>query len=166
MCPRRSLPAFLFAACAAAIWLPAYAHDGSPTARSAFDPAKVQETSFGRAGDPRHPDVVIEIRMSDSMRFIPSAVSARKGQTVKFIVNNDGKLLHEMVLGTAQELKKHAELMRRFPGMKHDDSNMAHVNPGKTGEIVWQFTQAGEYAFACLVPGHFEAGMAGTVVIK
>jgi uncharacterized cupredoxin-like copper-binding protein len=71
-----------------------------------------------------------------------------------------------MVLGTTEELKAHAELMKKFPDMEHADANMAHVKPGAKGEIVWQFTKAGEYQFACLIPGHYEAGMVGKVVVK
>lgn len=80
--------------------------------------------------------------------------------------NHPQPQLHEMVLGTPQELRQHAELMKMFPTMEHADANMAHVKPGARGEIVWQFTQAGEYQFACLIPGHFEAGMTGKVAVK
>ena len=142
------------------------AHGDSHASRKAFDATKVEETSFGRAGDPQRVTRIIKVRMSDTMRFSPSALSVRQGETVKIVVSNGGKVLHEMVLGTAADLKKHAALMRQFPGMEHDDANTAHVQPGKTGAIVWQFTKAGEYGFACLVPGHFEAGMVGTVLVK
>ena len=73
--------------------------------------------------------------------------------------------MHEMVLGTMDELKKHAELMKKHPGMEHDEPYMAHVAPGKKGEIVWQFTKAGEFFYGCLIPGHFEAGMIGKVTV-
>ena len=101
--------------------------------------------------------------MADTMRFTPSDITVRHGQIVRFVVCNDGKLLHEMVLGTAEALKAHAELMRKFPEMEHADANMAHVAPGASGEIVWQFTRPGRFEFACLQPGHFEAGMIGKV---
>jgi uncharacterized cupredoxin-like copper-binding protein len=71
--------------------------------------------------------------------------------------------MHEMVLGTMEELKKHAELMRKHPGMEHDEPYMAHVAPGKTETITWQFTKAGEFHYGCLIPGHFEAGMIGKI---
>ena len=71
-----------------------------------------------------------------------------------------------MVLGTSAELKQHAALMRKFPQMRHSDPNAISVEPGKTGELIWQFTKAGTFGFACLVPGHFEAGMKGTIVVK
>ena len=156
----------LAAICLAIASTSAVAHGQSHAPRKAFDASQVEETSFGRAGDPQRVTRIIKVRMSDAMRFDPSTLSVKKGETVKIIVSNGGNTLHEMVLGTAADLKKHAALMRKFPGMEHDDANMAHVKPGETGEIVWQFTKAGEYAFACLVPGHFEAGMVGTVVVK
>jgi len=104
--------------------------------------------------------------MTDDMRFTPADVTVKRGDTVKFVVQNDGKVLHEMVLGTKQAIKEHAALMKKFPEMEHADANMAHVKPGKAGEIVWQFTKAGEFQFACLQPGHFEAGMVGKVTVR
>ena len=104
--------------------------------------------------------------MSDKMRFEPESLTVQKGETVRFVVANKGAVLHEMVLGTAQSLKEHAELMKEHPGMEHDEPSMAHVKPRATGEIIWQFTQAGELQFACLIPGHYEAGMVGKVAVK
>ena len=79
---------------------------------------------------------------------------------------NSGKTIHEIVFGTMKELKEHAELMRKHPGMEHDEPYMAHVAPGKSERIVWQFTKAGEFYYGCLIPGHFEAGMIGKVIVK
>lgn len=146
----------------------AFAHgDESHAARPrSYDAAKVENRAFGREGDPKKVSRTIQVDMSDAFRFTPSDVVIRRGETVKFVVSNSGHQLHEMVLGTPQELKEHAELMKKFPEMEHADANMAHVKPGAKGEIVWQFTQAGEYQFACLIPGHFEAGMVGKLVVK
>jgi uncharacterized cupredoxin-like copper-binding protein len=132
----------------------------------AYDASKVEEHAFGREGDPKKVSRVIKVDMSDAFRFTPSNVSIKTGETVKFLVSNSGKQLHEMVLGTPQELKEHAELMRKFPNMEHAEPHMAHVRPGAQGEIVWQFDKAGEYQFACLIPGHSEAGMVGRLVVK
>jgi uncharacterized cupredoxin-like copper-binding protein len=85
---------------------------------------------------------------------------------VRFVAANKGQVLHEMVLGTMDELRAHAELMKKFPGMEHDEPHMAHVAPGKTGEIGWRFTQPGTFYFGCLIPGHFEAGMVGKVMVR
>jgi uncharacterized cupredoxin-like copper-binding protein len=131
-----------------------FAHgDNSQSAKKhAFDASKVEQRAFGREGDPRKVTRTIQV--------------LKRGETVKFVVSNSGKSLHEMVLGTPQELKEHAEMMKKFPNMEHADANMAHVKAGAKGEIVWQFNKAGEYQFACLIPGHFEAGMIGKVVVK
>lgn len=162
--PKQILTAVAFALSLAST--AALAHGDSHAPARAYDPAQVEETAFGRAGDPKKTSRTIQIDMSDTMRFAPSLLAVRQGETVKFVVRNSGKVLHEMVIGTAEDLKRHAELMRKFPGMEHEEAYMAHVKPGKSGDIVWQFTQPGEYSFACLAPGHFEAGMVGKVVVK
>ncbi len=146
---------------------PVAAHgDEHHEATRRYDPAKVEETAFGREGDPKKVVRTIRLDMADTMRFTPADVTIRRGQTVRFVVHNSGKLLHEMVLGPAEALKAHAELMKKFPEMEHADPNMAHVKPGANGQIVWQFTKAGEFQFACLQPGHFEAGMVGRLSVK
>jgi len=145
----------------------ALAHgDAHMTKKPAYDASKVEERAFGREGDPKRVTRTIKLDMTDAFRFTPADVTVKRGETVRFVVANSGKVLHEMVLGTTEELKAHAELMKKFPDMEHADTNMAHVKPGAKGEIVWQFTKAGEYQFACLIPGHYEAGMVGKVVVK
>jgi uncharacterized cupredoxin-like copper-binding protein len=156
----------IVAACAVLGATAAWAHEAGPHAARRFDPAQVEETAFGREGDPRQVARTIRIDMSDAMRFSPAAISVHKGDTVRFVVRNRGAVLHEMVLGTAAQLAEHAELMKKFPGMVHDEPSIAHVAPGKRGEIVWQFTKPGRFQFACLVPGHFEAGMVGTIAVE
>lgn len=125
-----------------------------------------ESTPFGRPGNAGKVNRTINIAMHDTMRFSPSSIAVRRGETVRFVVTNQGQMLHEMVLGTDAGLRKHAELMRKFPEMEHDDPNMVHVKPGTTGDMVWLFDKTGEFAFSCLVPGHFEAGMTGKVVVK
>ena len=142
----------------------AHAHGDEHDKRAAAQP--MVETDFGRTGDPTKVSRTIRIDMSDAMRFTPAELAVERGETVRFIVRNLGKTLHEMVLGTRQELAAHAELMRKFPDMEHDEPFMVHVGPGKTGEMVWQFVRSGEFYYGCLVPGHFEAGMVGKVTVK
>lgn len=124
------------------------------------------DAAYGKPGDPAKVSRTIEIDMSDAMRFTPATITARKGETIRFVVRNSGKVKHEMVLGSIKELKEHAALMLKFPEMEHADPNQLSVDPGKTGEMIWQFTKAGAFDFACLQPGHFEAGMRGKVVVK
>ncbi len=123
-------------------------------------------TDFGRTGDPAKVTRTIDVGMDDKMHFTPGDIVIQRGATVRFNVSNHGKLMHEMVIGTMKELKAHAELMRKFPGMEHDEPYMAHVAPGKDESIVWQFTKAGEYHYACLIPGHLEAGMIARITVK
>lgn len=156
----------LLAATAFATAAFAHGNEDHPAAPRAYDAAKVQDTAFGREGNPAKATRTLRVEMADSMRFTPSRLSVKRGETVRLVAVNKGQVLHEMVLGTPEELKAHAELMRKFPGMEHDEPHMAHVKPGASGEIVWQFTQAGEFQFACLLPGHFEAGMVGSVTVK
>ena len=158
----RIYAAVLIAAFAAS----ALAHGEKPHAKKEARAVSTEEKSFGREGDPKKVSRTINVDMSDRMRFKPAELTIRQGDTVRFRVRNSGKVMHEMVLGTMEELKAHAEVMRKHPGMEHDEPYMAHVAPGKTETMVWQFTKAGEFHFGCLVPGHFEAGMIGKVVVK
>ncbi len=103
--------------------------------------------------------------MLDTMRFTPDKVDVKLGETVRFVITNDGKQMHEFVIGTKNELDEHAALMLKFPEMEHDAPYMAHVPPGKTGAIVWKFNRAGEFDFACLLPGHYQAGMVGKIKV-
>ena len=123
-------------------------------------------TALGEPGDANNVQRTIEVKMSDTMRFDPSSIKVKRGETIKFVLTNNGQLKHEMVLCTINELKEHAALMQKFPDMEHVDPNMVTVNPGETGELVWRFTKAGTFDFACLQPGHFEAGMVGKVAVK
>jgi len=134
-------------------------HSKKPAAR-AIDPT-VQP--FGKQGDPRRATRTIAVDMADSMRFRPDDITVKRGETVKFIVTNSGKTLHEMVIGTESELKKHAEVMKKHPDMEHDEPYMAHVKPGAKEVITWTFTKAGTFMYGCLIPGHFEAGMKGAI---
>jgi uncharacterized cupredoxin-like copper-binding protein len=143
------------------------AHDKAPHGRKAEKAAiSTEEKAFGREGDPGKVARTIKVDMSDKMRFSPGELKIRQGETIRFEVKNSGKTMHEMVLGTIKELKEHAELMKKHPGMEHDEPYMAHVAPGKTERIVWQFTKPGEFYYGCLVPGHFEAGMIGKLIVK
>ncbi len=120
----------------------------------------------GKPGDPSRVSRVIDVEMSDAMRFSPAHFKVKRGETIKFVLRNTGQVKHEMVLGSMEELKEHAALMQKFPDMEHADPNMVTVEPGKTGELVWRFTKAGTFDFACLQPGHFESGMVGKIAVK
>ena len=125
-----------------------------------------EQRAFGRAADETQATRSVAIDMSDRLRFTPAQISLRKGEVVRFVVSNSGKLEHEFVLGTLPELKEHAHLMQHHAGMAHDAPNMAHVAPGKARNLAWRFTESGEFYYGCLVPGHFEAGMVGKIVVR
>ena len=120
----------------------------------------------GRPGNPSRVSRAIQVVMSDDMKFTPAQINVKRGETIRFVVRNAGRIRHEMVIGSMAELREHAEMMRKMPGMVHADPNMVTLDPGESGELIWQFTQAGRFNFACLQPGHFEAGMMGTVSVK
>ncbi len=120
----------------------------------------------GKPGDPKKVSRTIQVLMSDDMKFTPARIDVKRGETIRFLLRNAGQIKHEMVIGSMVELKQHAESMRKMPGMEHDEPNMVTLAPGQSGELVWQFAKAGMVDFACLQPGHFEAGMIGKVSIK
>ncbi len=142
----------------------AQAHTDKPhTARTG--PVVKEQKDWGIAGDAKRAKRSIAVGMADNMRFTPARIEVRQGETVKFVVRNDGKQMHEFVIGTKAENAKHAEMMVKFPNMEHDEPYMAHVPPGKTGEIIWTFNRAGEFEFACLIAGHYQGGMVGTILV-
>ena len=161
---KRSVVAILVAgiAFAGSAWSHGDTHKGK-TKPSAIS---TEEHPFGRQGDPMKVTRTVKIGMADTMRYTPAEITVKRGETIRLEVKNAGKVMHEIVLGTMKELKEHAELMRKHPGMEHDEPYMAHVAPSKSGRLIWQFTQPGEFYYACLIPGHFEAGMVGKVVVK
>jgi uncharacterized cupredoxin-like copper-binding protein len=143
-----------------------FAHAHGEGEHRAHTAAKAEQMPFGIAGDRTQVTRTVKFDMTDEMRFVPSTLTVRRGETVRFVLRNRGAQMHEMVLGTPAELAEHAALMKKFPEMEHDAPWMAHVKPGSTGEIVWRFNRAGTFQFACLIAGHFEAGMVGTVTVK
>lgn len=155
----------IVAALLAAASFGAAAHGDDGHAKKEDGPARLEQKEWGVAGDPKAARRTIEIAMSDNMRFSPDRLQVREGETVKLVVRNTGRVLHELVLGTRKELEEHAALMAKFPGMEHDEPYMTHVAPGKVGEIVWNFNRAGDFDFACLIPGHYQSGMVGTIKV-
>lgn len=125
-----------------------------------------EETAIGKPGAASTASRIITVEMSDNMRYTPADIQVRQGETVRFIVKNRGQVKHELSLGAQQDLLEHLEQMKKFPDMEHDEPSKVTLAPGKQGEIVWQFTKAGTVNFACLMPGHYEAGMKGQVQVS
>ena len=162
MTTRRTL--LIASALSAASTSTVFAHGDDAHAKKT-GPVKKEQKPWGIAGDEKAVKRTITFSMTDSMRFTPDKLEVKQGETVKLVVKNDGKIMHEFVLGTKKELDEHAALMVKFPTMEHEEPYMVHVGPGKTGQIVWNFNKAGSFDFACLIAGHYQAGMTGKVTV-
>jgi uncharacterized cupredoxin-like copper-binding protein len=158
---KRHLLVAAAAACLAPVTL-VFAHGDKPHAKPKAAPALAQK-DWGIAGRAQAVKRTINVRMLDTMRFEPSRIQVLLGDTVRFNVRNAGAVLHEFVIGTPQENDAHAQLMVKFPDMEHDEPYMAHVPAGQTGSLVWTFNRPGDFQFACLIAGHYQAGMVGTI---
>ena len=153
---RSSLTAATVAVILGAAMFAAAAHEG-------------ERFSAGEPGNPKKPARTVTVIMSDNdgtMRFTPDRLDVKRGEQVHFVIQNKGVLKHEFTLASVQDNNKHAELMKKYPDMEHDDPNAKSVDPDKTAEILWRFTKTGTFEFACLIPGHREAGMHGAVAVK
>lgn len=144
----------------------AVAHGDEAHGKKADAPVKKEQKDWGIAGDAKAAKRTIEVSMTDNMRFSPERIEVKQGETIRFVVKNSGKVMHEMVLGTKKELDEHAAMMAKHPGMEHDEPYMTHVAPGKSGEIVWTFNRPGDFDFACLIAGHYQAGMVGKIKVS
>ncbi len=122
--------------------------------------------AMGEPGDAKAKARTVAITASDKLRFTPAKITVKRGETIRFVVTNTGQAKHEMILGSLKELRDHAKLMQQFPEMEHDDPNAVSMQPGQTAELLWKFTKAGAFYFGCLVPGHFEGGMKGSIVVS
>jgi len=142
----------------------AWSHGNESHSKSSA-PVRKEQKPWGIAGDTKSAKRTIEVSMTDNMRFSPDRVQVKQGETVRFVIKNSGNVMHEFVIGTKKELDEHAALMMKFPNMEHDEPYMAHVEPGKSGEIVWTFNRAGDFDFACLIAGHYQAGMVGKISV-
>jgi uncharacterized cupredoxin-like copper-binding protein len=123
----------------------------------------------GEIGDPNKSARTVKVSMQEDgrkMTFDPAVITVRKGEQIRFVLFNEGSESHEFVLGTSAENSEHAELMKQFPHMTHDDPNAKRVDLFHEGQLLWKFTKTGEFEYACLIPGHYEAGMHGKIVVK
>jgi uncharacterized cupredoxin-like copper-binding protein len=123
-------------------------------------------TSAGIPGHSADVNRTIEVVMSDNMRFSPSQINVKAGETIRFSIKNTGQLKHEFIIGNAEDLKAHAKIMLTMPDMQHEDLNTVSLESEKIGIIIWTFIEAGSIDFACLRPGHWGAGMKGKINVK
>lgn len=129
-----------------------------------------EEFSAGAPGDPKKPSRTVLVTMRETsdgrMIYEPKSFQVRRGEQVRFLITNAGELPHEFVLASKEDNLKHAELMKKYPDMEHDDPNGKTLAPKAKAELIWRFSKSGEFEFACLIPGHREAGMIGNVAVK
>lgn len=142
---------------------PALGHDETHTAMPDYHG---HAAALGAPGDPAAKARTVAMTMSDDMRFAPAAITVRRGETIRFVVRNIGQIRHELTLGTRAELAVHGKEMEKFPEMEHDDPNAVTVEPGESRIILWHFTKSGVFDFACLQPGHMQAGMTGRITVR
>jgi uncharacterized cupredoxin-like copper-binding protein len=121
--------------------------------------------SAGEPGNAKKPARTIEVTMSE-MEFNPTRIEVKRGEQIKFIIRNAGTEDHEFLLATTEDNLKHAEVMKKNPRMEHDDPNGVRLAPKKTAEIIWKFTKAGTFEYACLIPDHRDYGMTGRIIVK
>jgi uncharacterized cupredoxin-like copper-binding protein len=134
-------------------------------------PAAAHEGHFsaGETGNPKKPARTVKVSMQEDgkkMFYEPSRIVVRKGEQIRFVIFNDGNETHEFVLATVKENLKHAAAMKKNPHMAHHDPNAITLTPYVGGELLWKFTKGGTFEYGCLIPGHREAGMHGTIVVK
>ncbi len=138
---------------------------------SAASAATAHEGQFsaGQPGNAKQPARTVKVIMKEDgkkMLFEPADITVRKGEQIRFVLENDGSMDHEFMLATVADNQKHAEVMRKYPKMEHADPNAKRLTPFTNGELVWKFTKVGTFEYACLIPGHREAGMHGTITVK
>ena len=128
------------------------------------------KNAAGVAGNKSDVTRVIRVVMAEfadgAMIFEPARIKVKKGETIRFAVINKGTVDHEFVLDGSEGMKKHKALMLKFPEMEHADPNSVRLEPGTEGEVIWKFTTSGRFEFACLIPGHMEAGMSGPILVN
>jgi len=164
MKPIRTL---ICAAAAIVIAAGAHAHDGHDHGHNHSHGGS--HFSAGEPGDPKKPARIVKISMLEEgkkMLFEPAVVDVQRGEQIRFVITNNGTWDHEFMLASKADNRKHAAVMKKFPEMEHDDPNAKRLSPFNNGELVWRFTRRGEFEYACLIPGHLEAGMRGKVIVK
>jgi len=137
-----------------------------PASQNTSMTAAAKETGYGTPGNARDAKRTVDISLLDTMRIQPAQLAVRQGETVRLRIRNTGAVAHEFVLGSKDEIIEHRDMMRRMPTSMHNDANAVSVAPGGTAELIWRFSKPGTFLYACLVPGHWEAGMQGTVTVS
>ena len=125
--------------------------------------------AVGKPGKAAQVGRTIEVIMKETddgeMLFEPNEIKVEKGETIRFTLINKGELEHEFVLDNHENVMTHKAAMSKMPEMEHDDPNSVRLDSGMDGEVIWTFSNAGPFEFACLIPGHHESGMKGDITV-
>jgi uncharacterized cupredoxin-like copper-binding protein len=140
-------------------------HGMMPGMSHAQDSEKHHEIVAGQPGDEQQVDRTIKVSASDNLRFNPDSLTVKQGETIRFTVTNSGQTAHAFVIATPQRQKEYQQMMERMPTMPQEGDNAITVEPGKTRDLIWQFSHPGTVQFACHEPGHYVAGMVGTIKV-
>ena len=137
--------------------------------------------AIGVKGSEESVDRVIKVSMYDNY-YKPNKFKIKKNETIKFIVENKGELVHEFNIATKEmhlkhqpemmmmveheillvdriDKKKMMEMSKKNPAMAHSHSNSVLLSPGEKAELIWKFSNTVDIEAACNVPGHYEVGM-------
>lgn len=127
-------------------------------------------TELGSAADADEATRTIEVSMRETddgaMIFVPDVIEVAEGETVRFAITNDGLIEHEFLFNTTMKIEAHKVEMMSGDAHRHASANAITLDPGESGALAWTFDAAGVFAFACLIPGHYEAGMFGPLVVR
>jgi uncharacterized cupredoxin-like copper-binding protein len=146
---------------ASAVWLVAFA---GPTLGHAMGGAP-EWSAFGAPGKPGSATRTIALTAGD-MRYSIKEVEVKAGETIRFVITNRGPSKHEFVIGNRAFHNQHIKEMEEMPDMPMDEANSVDLKPGETKSLTWRFTRPGDYLFGCDIPGHFQAGMSGTIKVR
>lgn len=142
----------------------------SPALASGSHSGGHEAMAIGEPGDKAKVTQTIRVTMKETddgrMIFVPNKFEIKKDKTVRFAIKNVGEVDHEFVLDEVKTIQEHKTAMEKFPEMEHDDPNAISLAAGQSGEIIWKFTNGGTFEFACLKPGHYDAGMRGDLIVS
>jgi len=155
-----------FATAALAVFAAGAAH---ATGNHSGGHGEAEAMAIGKPGKKAEVKRSVKIVMTEkddgSMVFEPAVLKVKAGETIRLKFTNKGETDHEFVMDTTDEVMEHKAAMEKFPEMEHDDPNAIRIAPGASGEIIWTFANAGDFTFACLIPGHYESGMKGDIQV-
>lgn len=157
----------LLAACASSDDSPAVpgSTEGSMSTMPGMDDSMT--FTFGEPGDPDSADRTVDVKLLDELRFDPAEIDVEVGETVTFVVTNDGQAPHEFVLGGEDVQDEHEmEMADMGGGLPMDEPNAIALSAGETKSLTWTFTEPGQILYGCHVPGHYLGGMVGTITVE